>query len=136
MKAKITCCLFLLTTILFSQSGINYKALITDASGNPLLNTAVVVQFGIHEDFDGIQVYSESHNTTSDANGNVIVTIGQGTPLFGSFDNIFLSPNSTALNVQIDTGDGLVDFGFTEFNYVPYASVSYTHLTLPTTPYV
>lgn len=106
---------------LFGQAGINYKAVIKDNVGNLVINTPVQVQFGIHEDFDGLLIYSETHSTTTDDNGIVILTIGTGTLITGVFDDAIWSDNDTSLNVQVDKGNGLIDMGTTAFTSVPYA---------------
>ena len=103
-----------------AQQGINYKAIISDAEGNVIANTTVTIQFTILEN-GTTAVYQESHSTTTDANGIVIVNIGEGTPLIGDFNTINWGGNPHYLKTAIDKGDGLTDMGTTEFKAVPYA---------------
>ncbi len=82
MKTRITLVLaFLITSISFAQQGINYKALIKDSSGNVVANDLIQVQFTILQGAGLTNVYQETHTPTTDANGIVIVTIGEGTKL-------------------------------------------------------
>ena len=130
MKTKFTVLLVLITAICFSQSkGINYKAIIKDDSNNVLSNQNITIEFSILEgpEIDYLDlVYIETHTTSTDANGIVIVNIGEGVPLSGYEDvydqiewgSVF---GSHFLKVQIDSGSGLTDMGTTEFKAVPYA---------------
>lgn len=122
MKAKIIFnVIFLIGGICFSQTGINYKALIKDGDGNILTNQGVGVQFIIYEGAALTNnVYQESHTTTTDANGLLITNIGEGTTA-DVFTNVNWSSDDHFLNVQVNTGSGLIDLGTTQFKTVPYA---------------
>ena len=120
MKTKLTFILaLLLGAICIAQSGINYKAVIRDASGNIVSNDFILIQFSILE--SSSPVFTEIHTPTTDANGLVILNIGTGTPTQGSYNNVNWNGDSHSLNVKINAGNGLVDLGTTEFNEVPYA---------------
>ena len=83
MKSKITFVLALLITVIsFSQNTINYKAIVKDAAGNILANQALTMQFTILE--NATTVYSELQHPTTDANGLIIVSIGDGILVFGN----------------------------------------------------
>ena len=103
-----------------AQQGINYKAMIKEANGDAIANTAVTVQFTILEN-GTTDVFKESHNPTTDASGIIIVNIGEGTLISGDFDTIDWGSNAHFLNTKIDSSDGLTDMGTTEFKTVPYA---------------
>lgn len=120
MKTKITFTLALLISILsYAQQGINYKAVIKDGTGTIVANDLIQVQFRI---FDGAtNVYEEIHAPTTDDNGIIILNIGEGAPVSGSFSGINWSSNNHFLNVQINSGSGLQDMGTTAFKTVPYA---------------
>ncbi|PHS67312.1 MAG: hypothetical protein COB12_03975 [Flavobacterium sp.] len=109
-----------------AQNGINYKAIIKDGSGNILPNAPITVQFSILQSALLINVYTESHSPTTDANGLIIVNIGEGILISGDYTTIDWSRDFHFLNVQIDTGSGLVDMGNSEFKTVPYALNSFT----------
>ena len=123
MKKSITFIVALLITISsFAQQGINYKAVIKDGSGNIVANQTIGVQFTVLE--DAVTKYVETHTTSStDANGIVILNIGQGTPTTGTFGAIDWSKiTSLKTEIDIDGGlDNLNNLGTTEFKTVPYA---------------
>ncbi len=123
MKLKITLITALLIScITFSQTrGINYKAVIKDNLGNVVANTNVNVQFTILKGVAQTNVYREIHTPTTDANGIIIVNIGEGFVVSGSFSIIIWSNDSYFLNTQINTGSGLVNLGTSEFKTVPFA---------------
>lgn len=104
--------------------GISYQAVIRDSSGNVLSNQAVVIRFNILNSLVlPYIVYSEEHNTTTNSLGIVNLTIGQGVPLVGSFNDINWSSGRHYLQVAIDVhGSGnFTDIGTTELLSVPYA---------------
>ncbi|MFC0604196.1 tail fiber domain-containing protein [Winogradskyella pulchriflava] len=132
MKTKLfTLALLLVGLLGHAQKAINYKAIIKDDLGNVLANQSITIEFSI---LDGPEieftdeVYAETHTTNTDANGVVIVNIGEGVPLSGYEDGYEqLDWRTTSffgsrfLKVQIDSGSGLIDMGTTEFKAVPYA---------------
>ena len=86
-KHIITLLIALLISIsTFAQQGINYKALIKDASGNVINNQTINVRFTIQKN-NGTGIYSETHTTMADANGIIIVNIGEGIVESGDFSN-------------------------------------------------
>ncbi len=112
--------LFTLTTVAQSNS-INYKALIKDASNAVVANTQVTVQFRVLQGVAQANVYQETHTPTTDANGIIIINIGDGVVNSGVYANIDWSSDDHFLNTQIDSGSGLTNMGTTGFNAVPYA---------------
>lgn len=117
----IISCLFI-TTISFAQSqSINYKAIIKDGSGNLVVNQMIGVQFTILS--NAVNVYKETHPVTTDNNGLIMLKIGTGntTDVYSDVDWKTLDHT---LNVQVDTGSGLVDMGTTQLMSVPYAHVA------------
>src|SRR5690606_33402763 len=119
MKAILQIMIFFLLGNIFAQQGINYKAIIKDGSGNVVANDLIQVQFTILQ--GAASVYQETHSPTTDANGIVILNIGEGAPISGTFNAIDWSADDHYLNVQINTGGGLTDMGTTQFMAVPYA---------------
>jgi len=120
MKSKLIIAIALLVTLTaVAQQGINYKALIKDNSGNVVANQNITVQFTILQ--GAVNVYQETHNPTTDANGIVIINIGDGTIDSGNYNSINWESDDHFLNVLIDTGSGLTDMGTTQFMAVPYA---------------
>ncbi len=130
MKRITLACLLLFCITSFAQQGINYKALIKDGSGVIVSSTAIDVTFTI---LDGASnVYEETHAPTTDANGIVILNIGEGAPVTGDFSTIDWSSNNHFLKVQIDTGSGLQDIATTAFKTVPYVMHATTTTTATT----
>ncbi|MFK7782886.1 tail fiber domain-containing protein [Psychroserpens sp.] len=122
MKKHITLFIILFVVISsFAQQGINYKALIKDDLGNVLANDLIIVQFQILQGEGMTNVYQETHTPTTDANGIVIVNIGEGSVNSGIYNDIDWAVEEHFLNVQINTGGGLIDMGTTQFMAVPYA---------------
>ncbi|PWI29851.1 hypothetical protein DI383_08840 [Flavobacteriaceae bacterium LYZ1037] len=129
MRKLIFTLVFLISGITFAQQGINYKALIKDGSGNVVANDLITIQFTILQGAGQTNVYQESHAPTTDANGIVMVNIGNGTPISGTFNAIDWAADDHYLNVQINTGGGLTDMGTTKFMAVPYAKQAETATT-------
>ncbi|MFK5878290.1 MAG: tail fiber domain-containing protein [Flavobacteriaceae bacterium] len=124
MKAHhfITSILLMLFTLSISaQNGFNYKAVIKDNNGNVISNSSVTVQFTILQGVAQTNVYRETHTPTTDANGIIIINIGEGTPVSGVFANIDWGADNHFINTQINTSGGLLDMGTTQFKTVPYA---------------
>lgn len=122
MKTKITLTLALvLAALSFAQQGINYKAVIKDNLGNVVVNQSVTIQFTILKGTAQTNVYAENQTATTDANGIVVMNIGLGTPNTGTFTAIDWGNDTHYLNVKINTGNGLVNMGTTQFMAVPYA---------------
>lgn len=119
MKTILHIMVFFLFGSTFAQQGINYKAIVKDGSGNVVANDLIQVQFTILQ--GATSVYQETHSPTTDANGIVILNIGEGAPISGTFNAIDWSADDHYLNVQINTGGGLTDMGTTQFMAVPYA---------------
>jgi hypothetical protein len=104
-----------------ARQGINYKAIIHDANGDPSVDTPVTVQFTILVENGTASVYQETHNPTTDANGIVIVNIGEGAVLDGDFTNIDRASNPDFSKTEIDSGDGLAEIDRLDFKTEPYA---------------
>lgn len=120
---RITLALVMLCTLttLAQSNSINYKALIKDANNAVVANTMVTVQFRVLQGVAQTNVYQETHSPTTDANGIIIINIGDGVVNSGVFANIDWSNDDHFLNTQINSGSGLTDMGTTGFNAVPYA---------------
>ena len=117
MKKSIILTAILIASLSFAQGGgFNYKALITD-NGNALSNQSVTIKFTVLEN-GSTSVYQETHTATTDANGIVMVNIGEGTVVSGSFNDIDWT-NEQFLKTEINTGNGFADFGTTAFKAVP-----------------
>ena len=116
-KSILTLVAILIASLSFAQGGgFNYKALITD-NGNALQNHNITARFTILEN-GSTSVYQETHTATTDANGIIVLNIGEGTVVSGSFNDIDWS-NEQFFKTEINTGSGYTDFGTTAFKAVP-----------------
>jgi hypothetical protein len=124
MKKTISIVLLLLVTVgMYAQDGINYKALIKDNLGAVVASQTIDVKFTIIADTGPTDVYVETHTgATTDANGIVILTIGEGTSS-DTFADIDWGSDTHSLKVEIDIEQdaSFVDMGTTQFMSVPYA---------------
>ncbi|WCO01744.1 tail fiber domain-containing protein [Psychroserpens ponticola] len=119
MKTKLTVLALLISIVTVAQNGINYKAVIKDDLGNVVANSNIDVQISL--EIFTLPVYVETHNVDTNANGLIILNIGEGTVVEGAFESIDWKNDKPNLNVQIDIGNGYVDLGSTPFKVVPYA---------------
>jgi hypothetical protein len=117
--------LFFATT-LFAQipQGFSYQAVALNASGNAVASSPVKVRLSILDNSaTGTAVYTETHNPSTNNMGLFTLTIGQGTPLSGTFAGINWGTNSKFLKVEIDIANGTnyITIGSSQLLAVPYA---------------
>lgn len=115
-----------LFTSAFAQAPekINYQGVANDVSGNPLATQNIGIRFSIHSGSPtGSIIYSETHNTTTDAQGVFSLIIGDGTVVSGTFSTINWGSNSFYLQNEMDPtgGTSYTDMGTTQLVSVPYA---------------
>jgi hypothetical protein len=134
MKNKIhysflLCFCFLSSLLGFAQApqSIPYQAVVRNADGSAMSSTAMTMTFKIHDvTATGNVVYQESHTTTSNAQGLVILQVGQGQAAVGTFDNINWGSGAKFLHVMMNAGAGEVDLGTQQMMSVPYALYALT----------
>jgi len=120
MKKTLFILNFVIVSLIYGQeNGFNYKALLSE-NGNVYANQTVIVKFSLL-DQEATVSYEETQETTTDANGILSVSIGEGDVVSGDFASIDWGDTSYFLKVEIDMGNGFEDFGTTAFKYVPYA---------------
>ena len=106
---------------------ISYQAVARDSQGAPLADTNVQVRFTLIADsLSGAEEYVETHTLTTNSLGLFTTAFGGGTPASNTFDSINWSAGNKFLNVQIDTGNGLVDMGTQQLLSTPYSLHSAT----------
>jgi hypothetical protein len=116
--------LSLITSFLLSQSpqSIPYQAVVRNADGSFLSNASLTMIFKIHTTTaTGEVVYQESHSTASNAQGLVVLNVGQGQPSVGIFNNINWGNGAKFLHVLMNAGNGELDLGTQQMMSVPYA---------------
>lgn len=122
-------------------NGLNYQAVVRNSSGDPLPNQAIGVQFVVS--CGSLQPYIESHAVTSDATGLITLSIGQGTPQFGSspftsIDWAGCGQWEWSLNVAMDLAGGTnyQVVGAMPFKAVPFALNAASLVNPPQTGWV
>ncbi len=104
---------------------ISYQAAARDAQGAPLADTSVQVRFTLIADsLSGSEEYVETHTLSTNSLGLFTTAFGAGTPVSNTFENINWSAGNKFLNVQVDTGNGLVDMGTQQLLSTPYSLYS------------
>jgi len=110
--------LLLFGTVSFGQvNGFNYKSVIYN-NGVAIVNQSVTLRFTFY--MNAVQQYQETHTTTTSNAGIVIVNMGEGTTVSGSFANINFS-EKVSYKVEVNLGSGYADMGTFNFKTVPYA---------------
>ena len=106
--------------------GINYQAVVRNATGQIVQNQSVSVKFSIHQATPtGTIVYEETHGTAqTNSYGLVNLQIGQGTPTLGTFSSVQWGKSNYFLQVQANIGSGFINLGTSPFLTVPYAMVA------------
>lgn len=126
---------------LAQTAGINYQALIlnseeiqipgADVEENqvPLGLEEVSFRFSItDEEFQDL--YSEEQTTTTDENGMVSLIVGDGTPLFSTFEDIVWNGTLKYLNVEIDIHSQNQGYVFLDLQKILYLPQSGTGATV------
>ncbi|CAL2104573.1 conserved exported protein of unknown function [Tenacibaculum sp. 190130A14a] len=115
--------LFSLVSYAQTPEGFNYQSVVRDASGDIIANTAIGVQFKLHQTTAvGTVVFTETHTPTTNAYGVFNLVVGQGTTT-DDFSSIDWSAHSYFIEVSIDVAGGTtyVSMGTTQLLSVPYA---------------
>lgn len=90
-----------------APEAFNYQAVVRDGSGDLVTNAPVGVQISILQgSATGSAVYTETHSPTSNNNGLITLTIGQGTVVSGAFAAIDWSAGPYFLETETDPTGG------------------------------
>lgn len=118
------CLLLVVTVYAQAPDKFTYQAVVRNASNALVINSQVGVRVNILQgSATGDAVYSESHVTTTNANGLVTVSLGGGSVLHGSFAGIDWADGPYFLKTDIDPNGGN-DYSITttqQLLSVPYA---------------
>ena len=120
----ILCLLF--TSFVYAQApqGINYQAVVRNASGNVISSSTVGLKVSIRQgSSSGPVVYSEGFTPTTTSIGLVNVVIGQGNVISGTFSAINWSTGTyyCELGLDVTGGTSYTTMGTQQFVSVPYA---------------
>ena len=105
--------------------GFNYQATVRNSNGDLVMNQNVYFKFNILQGSQtAVPSYVEAHYVPTDDLGQITLVIGKGSPTTGDFSELNWSLGSYYLDIEIDTGNGYVAMGTTQFFSVPYALYS------------
>ena len=112
--------LAIVSTGAMAQNSFNYQAVIRDG-GKIVENKTVNLRLSVM--LDDKVYYSEQHAATTNAYGNVSVSVGEGTPLTGKFEDIPWQSMRVMLQVEVSTdgSDKYTNMGSMQIQPVPYA---------------
>ena len=118
--------LYLCVLLAFAQTpqSFQYQSVVRDGNGDVVINQSVSFQVSlISGSSTGTVMYVETHDATTNAFGLVILAIGEGTVVSGSFAGINWSSALHFIKVEADItgGTNYVDMGTTQLLSVPYA---------------
>ncbi|MCX6257468.1 MAG: hypothetical protein NTW49_06170 [Bacteroidia bacterium] len=137
MKKIINYFIFMLAIAAASAQtpmSFSYQAVARDSTGNILADQNVSVRISVLQgSVSGSAAYVETHATTSNQFGLILLSIGQGNVVSGSFSNIDWSTGGGwFLKVEIDPygGNNYHEMGTSQLESVPYALHSKTAETL------
>jgi hypothetical protein len=117
-KITLLLILFLFSFSIFAQApqGINYQAVLRDASGNIKSNQNVEIEISILQGTaNGTEVFSETHNTQTNLQG--IINLSIGTINTDDFENIDWSNSPLFISITVDG----TNLGTNQLLSVPYA---------------
>lgn len=127
MKRLFTFSVLLIVALSLSAQApqyFSYQAVVRKADNSLLTSSPVGMKISIIKgSATGTTVYSETHTTTTNANGLLSVNIGAGTPANGTFSNINWGNDKYFIKTEIDP-DGGTKYSITSTTQlisVPYA---------------
>jgi uncharacterized protein (TIGR02145 family) len=125
-KILTTLALLVATTVLLAQvpQKFSYQGVIRDAAGNLVRNAPVGVRVSLLKaSADGVAVYCETHRQSTNANGLLTLTIGDGTVVGGDMAAIDWADGPYFLKTETDItgGSNYTLVGAQQLLSVPYA---------------
>ncbi len=131
MKSIYKIYVIILFSIFYSQNsnsqvvtGMNYQSIIRNSSNALVTNTSVGIKISILQgNATGTVVFSESHTTTTNANGLATFVIGEGTPITSTFFNINWLAGLHFIKIETDPtgGTNYTITNTSQLNTVPYS---------------
>lgn len=128
MKNLIPFVLLFIATLTTQAQTFNWSGIINNNDGTPLSNTNVQLAFGLYDGaaINANNVYSETHNVTTNGQGFVSAVVGEGTATSGVFSSLDWSKTYT-FQVDINTPqEGWEILGAETFKSVPQANSAIT----------
>lgn len=102
----------------------NYQGVARDLSGDPMTNQDISIRASIvQSSVSGPEVYSETHNTSTNELGLFTLQIGEGTVESGVFSDISWGSDNHFLKIEMDVNGGTNYelIGVSKLASVPYA---------------
>jgi hypothetical protein len=118
-------------------NGINYQAVIRDASGNIISNKEIALELSIQNNI-GTDIWTETHTVTTNQFGLVSLVVGQGTPTSGTaatFGDIDWSAGPLKLLTIVTYNSQNIDMGSSYIWAVPYSSLAREAFSADTASY-
>ena len=112
----------LVSLVFFSQSdnGFSYQSILRDNNGTPVANQDLYIEIEITQGANGISLYEESHNVTTNFVGIINLIIGSGTSS-DNISNILWDNPPYFMEVYVNDGTGLQLISSSEILNVPIA---------------
>ena len=120
----ISFCFFALTAISQAPQSFKYQAVVRGNNGSVLVNQLVSFQLSILKDNpNGLVVYSERQNLSTNSYGIVNINVGTGTIISGDFATIIWGSFAHFIKVEFDAagGNNFQFMGTSQILSVPYA---------------
>jgi microcystin-dependent protein len=104
----------------------NYQSVIRDTSGVLVTNRSIGLKVTLSRGPHLGDLYSETHQLTSNSNGLITSSIGGGTPVLGSMDSIDWSLGDVYIKTEVDVNGGTnyVVLNTNQLLSVPYSLYS------------
>jgi hypothetical protein len=104
----------------------NYQSVIRDTSGGLVTNRTIGLKLTLSRGPHLGDLYSETHQLTSNSNGLISSSIGGGTPVLGSMDSIDWSLGDVYIKTEVDLNGGTnyVVLNTNQLLSVPYSLYS------------
>lgn len=121
-------CIFSLSVFAQIPQGINYQAVVRNASGIILTEQQISLRISILESINATEsLYSEIHRTETNTYGLINIVIGEGQTQL-PFDSIDWAKGSYFVQIEMDPegGDSYSEISRTRMLSVPYALVART----------
>ena len=119
---KLLLILLYFNTLAQAPQGFNYQATVRNQEGQLITNQNVYFKFNIIQgSATAVPIFSETHYVPTDDLGQVTIFVGTGTASVGAFNTIDWSLGNYYLGIEINTGNGFIAMGTTQFLSVPFA---------------
>ena len=104
----------------------NYQSVVRDTSGGLVTNRTIGLKMTLSRGPHLGDLYSETHQLTSNSNGLITSSIGGGTPVLGSMDSIDWSLGDVYIKTEVDVNGGTnyVVLNTNQLLSVPYSLYS------------